>query len=273
MSPNGKRHIEFKGITIAQDRQSARGWAVAEEVPVALIYNGTPHAVMMATPADLEDFAVGFSLSEGIIERAQDIEEIAVSEVAAGITVNMWIADEAFQKLADQKRTLAGRTGCGLCGIESLEQAVRPLSPVRSEQTYDIGNIRRGLADLGAKQIINAETKSVHAAAWATPNGEVQVLREDIGRHNALDKVLGALARNGTNAAGGFLYLTSRCSYEMVQKANVMGVPLIVAISAPTALALELAQTNGMTIIGIARDDAMTLFTSPERITGLPTKE
>ena len=273
MSSKGTRHRPFHGITVAANGHSARDWAVAEEVPVALIYNGTPHAVMMATPADLEDFAIGFSLSEGIVHRADEIEEIAVSEVELGITVNMWIAEAPFERLADQKRTMAGRTGCGLCGIESLEQAVRPLTPITSTLIFDIDNIRCGLDVLAEKQVINAETKSVHAAAWATPEGEVKVLREDIGRHNALDKVLGAVARSGATGADGFLYLTSRCSYEMVQKANVMGVPLIVAISAPTALALDLAQANGMTIIGVARDDAMTLFTSPERIQGLPQEE
>ena len=272
MGPRGKRHKAFPGVTVTTDRQSARKWAIAEEVPVALIYNGTPHAVMMATPADLEDFALGFSLSEGVVAHSDDVEDIVVSEVAAGITVNMWIADTAFEALANQKRTLAGRTGCGLCGVESLEQAVRPLSPVTATRTFNIDDIRDGLAVLSGKQVINAETKSVHAAAWATADGNVQVLREDIGRHNALDKVIGALARTGMDAAEGFLYLTSRCSYEMVQKANVMGVPLIVAISAPTALALDLAQANGMTIIGVARDDAMTLFTCPERVTGLPAK-
>ncbi len=273
MTASNDRHRQFEAITIADTGQTAQNWPVAEEVPVALIYNGTPHAVMMATPEDLEDFAVGFSLSEGIVNRADEIEEIAVSEVDAGITVNMWIADEQHTKLADQKRTMAGRSGCGLCGIESLEQAVRPLTPITSRNTFSIDQIRRGLDVLSGKQVINAETKSVHAAAWSTHAVDIDVVREDIGRHNALDKVVGAVARAGKDGAQGFLYLTSRCSYEMVQKANVLGVPLIVAISAPTALALDLAETNGMTIIGIARDDAMTIFTCPERITGVPQRE
>lgn len=263
----------YPSITINAQGQSARPWAVAQEVPVALIYNGTPHAVMMATPADLEDFAFGFSLSEGIIGTASDIEEIAISEVNAGVTVNMWIPEHQHALLADQKRTMAGRSGCGLCGIESLENAVRPLKQIQSDVTFSVDHIRAGLRALDEKQLINAETKSVHAAAWADAKGQVRFLREDIGRHNALDKVVGAIARGDTDGAGGFLYLTSRCSYEMVQKANTLGVPLIVAISAPTALALDLATENKMTIIGIARDDAMTIFSGPDRITGLPEKE
>ncbi len=273
MSSTGDRLRRFRGITVAADHHAARDWPVAEEVPVALIYNGTPHAVMMATPADLEDFAVGFSLSEGIIDRADDVEEIAVSQVDAGMTVNLWIGEDQHAKLAEQKRSLAGRSGCGLCGIESLEKAVRPLNPVTSKAVFSIDDLRAGLRDMAAQQVINAETRSVHAAAWATPDGHIEFLREDIGRHNALDKVLGALARRGKCGAEGYLYLTSRCSYEMVQKANVFGVPLIVAVSAPTALALDLAAENNMTVIGIARDDAMTVFTCPDRLTGLPPQE
>ena len=273
MTPNGHKNRTFRGITVSAEGQSERDWAVAEEVPVALIYNGTPHAVMMATPADLKDFAIGFSLSEGIVARAEDIEEIAVSEVDAGITVNMWIAENAAAKLADQKRTLAGRSGCGLCGIESLEQAVRPLTPIASGPAIAVEAIRSAVSALAVQQVLNAETKSVHGAAWATPSGDLRLVREDIGRHNALDKVIGAAARAQENSANGLLVLTSRCSYEMVQKANMFGAPLIAAISAPTALALDLASQNNMTIIGIARDDAMTIFTCPDRIADRPTEE
>ncbi|MSO70280.1 MAG: formate dehydrogenase accessory sulfurtransferase FdhD [Alphaproteobacteria bacterium] len=239
---------------------------VAEEAPVALVYNGISHAVMMATPADLADFSLGFSLSEGIIERTDELFDIAVEQVEEGIEVRMAIALDRFAALKDRRRNLTGRTGCGLCGVDSLKQAVRHPAPIAADTQFTIEAINRALAELPKHQVVNRATGAVHAAAWVEPSGAIALVREDVGRHNALDKLIGALARRGTDRAQGFAIITSRCSVEMVQKAAVFGVPLLVAISAPTALAKRLAEECRLTLVALARTDSLLVISHPWRL-------
>ncbi|HTO84009.1 MAG TPA: formate dehydrogenase accessory sulfurtransferase FdhD [Methylomirabilota bacterium] len=241
---------------------------IAEEVPVALVYNNISHAVMMATPADLADFGVGFSLSEGILAGKDELMDIGVAESEAGIEVQMAIAIERFRLLRERRRTLAGRTGCGICGVESLEQAVRPVPPVTAATTIPVDAIYAALAELPQRQAVNQLTRSVHAAAWISKAGQIQLVREDVGRHNALDKLIGAMAWRGVDPVGGFALITSRCSVEMVQKAATAGIPVLVAISAPTALARRMAEGCGLTLVALARRDSVLVVTHPRRILG-----
>jgi FdhD protein len=241
---------------------------IADEVPVALVYNNISHAVMMATPADLRDFGLGFSLSEGILAGRDDLMDIGTAESEAGIEVRMAIAIERFRRLRERRRTLAGRTGCGICGVESLEQAIRPVPPVTAATTIPVDAVYAALAELPRRQAVNQLTRSVHAAAWVDPSGRILLVREDVGRHNALDKLIGAMAWRGLDAAAGFALITSRCSVEMVQKAAAVGIPVLVAISAPTALARRLAEGCGLTLVALARPDSVLVVTHPQRIAG-----
>jgi FdhD protein len=238
-----------------------------QEVPVAFTYNGGSHAVMMASPCDLEDFAVGFSLTEGIITDVGQIETLDVVAAQDGIELRLWIEKPQDEALRERRRRLAGPTGCGLCGVESLAEALRPLRPIESTGAVPVTSIRAALEEIATHQKLNQQTHAVHAAAFCRP-GYGMILREDIGRHNALDKLAGALARESLLATEGFLVLSSRVSIEMVQKAAVMGVPIIVAVSAPTALAVRACQIAGLTLIAIARSDGFELFTHPDRIIG-----
>ncbi|MFA5121257.1 formate dehydrogenase accessory sulfurtransferase FdhD [Zavarzinia sp.] len=239
---------------------------LAAEVPVALVYNGISHAVMMATPQDLEDFALGFSLAEGIVGRASEIREIERQDHARGIEMRMEIPSARFAALKDRRRSLAGRTGCGLCGIESLDQAIRPLAPLGPGPVVAAAAIARAMAELAAGQQLNRESHAVHAAAFADAEGHVLLLREDVGRHNAVDKVTGALARAGLDPATGMLAVTSRCSYEIVQKAAQAGIAVIAAVSAPTGFAAALAEDANITLAAFARGSRCTIFAHPERI-------
>jgi FdhD protein len=237
-----------------------------EEMAVALVHDAATTAVMMATPADLEDFGVGFSLTEGLIAATADITGIEIVEAELGVEVRMWLRQPASATLAARRRRLAGPTGCGLCGIDSLAEAVRPPPRVGEGFTVSAPAIQAALAALPPAQALGAATRAVHAAAWWTREAGIVALREDIGRHNALDKLVGALARAGTPARGGLLLLTSRVSVEMVQKAAVLGAQVMVAVSAPTALAVRTAQAAGITLAAVARDDGFEVFTRPERV-------
>ena len=240
--------------------------AVPEETPVAMVYDGGAHAVMMATPADLEDFAVGFSLSEGIVPSAFAIRSIDVVEQAEGIELRIWLAAGNGLALAERRRRIAGPTGCGLCGVDSLAEAVRPVAPVGEGIHVSPGDVMTAMASMASRQVLNRETHAVHAAAFWRPDDGIVLVREDVGRHNALDKLVGALARGGIDGAIGMLLLTSRVSVEMVQKAAVAGIATLVAVSTPTALAIRTAEAAGMTLVAIARRDGFEVFTRSDRI-------
>ncbi|MDE2335023.1 MAG: formate dehydrogenase accessory sulfurtransferase FdhD [Rhodospirillales bacterium] len=237
---------------------------LAEETAIALTYQRATHAVMLASPADLEDFAIGFSLTEGIVTRAEDIESLEIVEQDRGIELRMWVADAAAEALTRRRRRLAGATGCGLCGVESLDAALAPVRRVEQGAGLRLDDLARAVASLPSAQPMNDATHAVHAAAfWRTGAGLVAV-REDVGRHNALDKLAGALARAGERPSGGAILLTSRVSVEMVQKAAMIGAPAIVAISAPTALAVRVAEAAGIMLAGVARADGLEVFSHPD---------
>jgi FdhD protein len=218
---------------------------------------------MMATPADLEDFALGFSLSEGIIAHAGECYGIEVGSGAGGITVDIAIASSAFMALKERRRTLAGRTGCGLCGVDSLDQVCRPLPQLPRVQGFNTAGVRRALRDIGPRQALTRLTGAAHAAAWCGMDGELRTVREDVGRHNALDKVIGAMTRAKAAPADGFLLITSRVSFEMAQKAILAGVSALVGMSAPTLAAVELAEQAGMTLLAFARGSDFVCYTHP----------
>jgi FdhD protein len=239
---------------------------LVDEVPVALVYNGVSHAVMMATPADLEEFALGFSLSEGIIAAPAQCYGIEVERGAGGIAVHLEIAGSAFMALKARRRSLAGRTGCGLCGIDSLDQVSRPLPRLAPAVGFHAGGVRHALAAIGAGQHLTRLTGAAHAAAWCGMDGGIRIAREDVGRHNALDKVIGAMARGGARPADGFLLITSRVSFEMAQKAAMAGVPALVGMSAPTLAAVDLADRAGMTLLAFARGHDFVCYTHADRL-------
>jgi FdhD protein len=239
---------------------------IAEEVPVALIYNDRPHAVMMATPQDIDDFARGFSLSEAIVEDADEIARIETRDVLEGIEVRLVIAPERAAALHARSRNLIGRSGCGLCGAETLEAAIRHPPAVAAGPHIDDRALQAALAQLRDRQPLNVATGATHAAAWADCAGDIVLLREDVGRHNALDKLIGALDKAGVDLQRGFLIITSRASYEMVQKAATLGMTVLAAISAPTALAIHLAEETGLTLIGFARAEGYVVYAHAQRI-------
>jgi FdhD protein len=240
---------------------------VAEEVPVALVYHDVPHVVMLATPADLEDYAVGFTLSEGLVARPEEIRGVEVVMGEHSADVKITVAWERFTQLLQRRRNLTGRTGCGLCGAESAEDAIRDIGTVPAGVSVSAEELHRAIVDLASRQPINARTGSVHAAAWVVPGAGIQIVREDVGRHNALDKTLGALVRGGTDLTRGYMLITSRASYEMVQKCATVGVSLLVALSAPTAFAVRLAQRCGLTLVAFARAEQHVVYAHPQRVT------
>ena len=239
---------------------------LAEEVPVAFSYDGATHAVLMATPDDLEDFALGFTYTEGIISAPTEIAELGVVSVADGIVLRMWLTGARSDAFAARRRRFVGPAGCGMCGLESLAEANRAIPVVSDDLQVTRQDIAEAVAALPARQQLNMQTRAVHAAAFWRPD-ERLVLREDVGRHNALDKLAGALLREGCPAGDGVIVLSSRISIELVQKAGMMGAAIIVGVSAPTALAVRSAASTGLTLVGIARDDGFEVFTHPERIT------
>lgn len=239
---------------------------VADEVPVALQYNGISHAVMLATPMDLEDFAYGFSLGEGIVDRAGDVHDVEVETVDEGIVVHVEVASRCLDRLKQRRRTLAGRTGCGLCGVDSLTQALPRIASQVPPLGIDVDALSRALDQMRRKQALQSAIGATHAAAWCSPGGQMQLLREDVGRHNALDKLVGALMRQRLEAGGGFFAVTSRASYEMVQKTVRAGVGVLAAISAPTALAVRHAQAAGLCLIGFARGVDWVAYSGAERL-------
>ncbi|HVG04665.1 MAG TPA: formate dehydrogenase accessory sulfurtransferase FdhD [Burkholderiaceae bacterium] len=245
----------------------ATDW-LADEVPIALVFNGISHAVMLATPSDLEDFALGFGLTEGLLAEASELHDVDVRETLLGIEVHMDVAGACEFRLKERRRNLTGRTGCGLCGTESLEHVHRSLP--ESKVHFDPIHVPpvavgRALRSLRAVQVLQQSTGAAHAAAWCGPDGEALLLREDIGRHNALDKLAGAMSRARTDARQGFVCVTSRASFEMVQKTAMIGASMLVAVSAPTVLAVRTAETAGMALAGFARRDDFVAYTAPER--------
>ncbi|MCK9505724.1 MAG: formate dehydrogenase accessory sulfurtransferase FdhD [Porticoccaceae bacterium] len=235
--------------------------SVAEECPVAIEYNGISHVVMMATPKDLDDFAVGFSLSEGIVDRIADIYDREIVVAENGVSVSLRIANNCFARLKQRKRNLAGRTGCGLCGVDSLAQVRRQLRPLQRRDAIDFALIHRVLPGLSVMQPLFCQTGATHAAFWVTDDGEVAVAREDVGRHNAIDKLIGALAIAGTDFSRGAVLMTSRASFEIVQKAAAAGIGVVAAISAPTALAIQVAEELNVSLVGFMRSEGYTVYT------------
>lgn len=239
---------------------------VAEEQPVAFTYHGIPHVVMLATPADLEDLAVGFTLSEALVGAADEIRSVELFNESGALEVRIGIDTERFAALLRRQRNLTGRTGCGLCGAETIEQAIRHPAPVAQGVSISADELHAALTELHNHQPLNAITGSVHAAAWALPGKGIQLVREDVGRHNALDKVIGALVRADIDCSAGYVIITSRASYEMVQKAATVGITLLAAVSAPTGLAIRLAETSGLTLVGFARQHQHVVYAHARRL-------
>ncbi|MED5619365.1 formate dehydrogenase accessory sulfurtransferase FdhD [Ideonella sp. BN130291] len=245
--------------------ESTHDW-VADEVPVALQYNGISHAVMLASPLDLEDFAYGFSLSEGLVDTPADVHGVDLQHTPEGLVLEIEITSRCLARLKDRRRTLAGRTGCGLCGTESLAQALPAMGQPVQAFRIQAAAVGRAMQALRGSQTLQAATGATHAAAWCTPEGDLALLREDVGRHNALDKLIGALARAGAPASTGFIAVTSRASFEMVQKAARAGVGLLAAISAPTALAVRSAEQAGLCLVGFARGDDWVAYSHTDHL-------
>lgn len=235
-------------------------------MPVALVYHGVPHVVMLATPADLEDFAVGFTLSEGLVDRPDEIRAVEVEHGEGVSDVRVTVAWERFSDLLQRRRNLTGRTGCGLCGAETRDDAIREIAPVGPGPSVTNTELHSAIEELTSRQPINEMTGSVHAAAWVIPGRGIQWVREDVGRHNALDKAIGAVVRSGGDFSAGFMLVTSRASFEMVQKSAAVGISFLAAFSAPTALAVRLAQKSGLTLVAFARPDRHVVYAHPHRL-------
>lgn len=256
-------------LTIQSHQDAAwvqRQDSVAQEWPVALEFNGISHAVMLATPAALEDFALGFALSEGIVSHASQVYGMEVVHSAQGATVQLQIAAASFAELKQRRRTLAGRTGCGLCGTESLAQVLRPAPPVAASVQVPLAAVSRAMAGLRTQQALLAVTGATHAAAWCNLQGEVLLLREDVGRHNALDKLIGAMARADQAPDAGFVSITSRASYEMVQKTAQAGIGLLAAVSGVTGLAVQVAEAARLTLLGFVRGSSANVYSHAWRL-------
>ena len=246
----------FSGRIHSNDGIRPEVWKLAEEAPASILYNGQSFAVMMVTPSDLEDFAVGFSITEGIAASANEIGSIRIAEAADGFLVNVEVDSASLERAEGRRRTLTGRSGCGICGAQSLDAVMRPLAQV-SGAWPKAAAVERAFETMPLMQPMNLENRSTHAAAFCDISGNVELVREDIGRHNALDKLAGALAREGRDASGGFVLMSSRCSVELVQKAAAIRAPFIASVSAPSALAMRLAQEAGMGVAAKSRGGLM----------------
>jgi FdhD protein len=249
-----------------QGESDVRNDEIAAEVPVALTYNKRSHVVMMVTPAELEDFATGFSLTEGIIEQASDIIDSSVIERENGLELAMTVNQQSFDRLQSQRRNLVGRTGCGLCGAESLDQAIHQPAAVGSRVSVSNAALQNAVQNLNDHQPIQAVTGASHGAAWCDIDGNILKVREDVGRHNALDKLIGHLSRSGFDPGAGFVLVSSRASYEMVYKAAAVGMEILLAVSAPTTMAIDFAHRSGITLVGFARPGRHNVYTFEGRI-------
>ncbi|ATX89994.1 MULTISPECIES: formate dehydrogenase accessory sulfurtransferase FdhD [Klebsiella] len=258
----------YRQVTLwkREDLQHPQPDEVAEEVPVALVYNGISHVVMMATPRDLEHFAVGFSLSEGIIQSRQEIYGMDVVQACNGVEVQIELSSRRFMGLKERRRALAGRTGCGVCGVEQLNDIGKPVEPLPFSQTFALSHLDRALKQLNEVQPIGRLTGCTHAAAWVRPDGELAGGHEDVGRHVALDKLLGRRSAEGEGWQRGAALVSSRASYEMVQKAAMCGVEILFAVSAATTLAVEVAERCNLTLVGFCRPGRATIYTHPQRL-------
>ena len=260
----------FKSPTVKNGIKKDSVECIAEETPIAMVFNGISHVVMMATPDKLEDFAKGFSISENIVSDVEEIYSIEVNRTDVGIEIDINISNEAFNKLKDKRRNLNGRTGCGLCGAESLNQVFNhhySIQAITQQSVFSAKNISLALDHISKHQIIQQQTGATHAAAFCNQDGKILFAREDVGRHNALDKLIGAFYNHDTlNIKNPFIIISSRASYEMIQKAATLKVALVVAISAPTALAVRLANKLGITLLGFARGKNYNIYTHKERI-------
>lgn len=241
---------------------------VVEEAPIALVYNGLAYAVMMATPGDLEDFALGFSLSEGIVGDPAELHRIDVVPLDEGILLRLEIEPVRARALESQRRNLAGRSSCGLCGAESIEQVLRHPPGVASSLRIPHARLHAAFGALAQRQVLNARTGGAHAAGWMAADGTLLMVREDVGRHNALDKLIGAALRAGMRLDAGVALITSRASFEMTQKAATVGIPILAAISAPTALAIRVAHETGLTLVGFTRAGTHNVYANGDRLTG-----
>ena len=239
---------------------------LAEEVPVALVYNGISHVVMMASPKDLEMFAIGFSLSEGIIAHPQDIYGMDVVQACNGLEVQIELSSRRFMGLKERRRALAGRTGCGVCGVEQLNDIGKPVAPLPFTQTFNLANLDHALAHLNDVQPIGQLSGCTHAAAWVLPSGDIAGGHEDVGRHVALDKLMGRRARESDLWQQGAALVSSRASYEMVQKSAMCGVEILFAVSAATTLAVEVAERCNLTLVGFCKPGRATVYTHPQRL-------
>ena len=255
--------VRRDGVVVA-----SQDW-LADEVPVALIFNGISHAVMLATPLDLEDFALGFGLTEGLLASPGELYGVDVQPDPAGMRIEMEVSSACFARLKDKRRSMAGRTGCGLCGTESLDQVEPPLAPlVPCSTPLSPQAIAAALRAMPGQQALQQRTGATHAAAWCSPAGEIRLLREDVGRHNALDKLVGAMVEAGVDPRDGFCCITSRASVEMVRKAVAVGITALIAVSAPTARAVATARRAGLALAGFARRDDLVLYADADRFGG-----
>src|SRR5712675_2011235 len=251
---------EHRTVKVAPGDSSPSARTLANEVPVAIEFDGEPYAVMMLTPGDFEDFAIGFAASERIVTNASDIARIDVRQGTRGIGVDVRLEKDHRARLLERRRALPGQSGCGICGLTTIEEALPQLTPLTAAPKLAQKALFRALGLLPARQTLNQATGAVHAASFCSPDGEILVVREDVGRHNAFDKVIGHLAREGLDASSGFALLTSRCSYELVQKAVLARIPILATISAPTELAVSIAHAANLTLIALARGDSALVF-------------